>query len=375
MALTIDGKYAHVRGFTAGFDYLRIALALGVMAIHGYVLTYPELRAEFWTGWTRALATPVLPMFFALSGFLVTGSLAKSPTIAGFMTNRAVRLVPALAVEVLLSALVLGPLVTSVPLAEYFTAPTFWRYFANIAGWVHFELPGVFTGPENYGQPGIVNRSLWTVPYELECYLALLVLALTGLVKRRYLFLGITLATILFGSWSALQVAGWPLRVPATPVDGRALVVAFLVGCCIKLFSDKIRLSWFRFVIALAAGVVLLRYYNTQYLALIPTAYGTVFLGMLDPPRNRFILAGDFSYGVYLFAFPIQQTYFYLFPDARHFGLHMLFSVPLAIAYAQFSWWCVEKPALGRRKQVTRWAEAALGALGRLPNLLIRRST
>jgi peptidoglycan/LPS O-acetylase OafA/YrhL len=109
----------------------------------------------------------ILPMFFALSGFLVTGSLFRTRTLTEFIALRLLRLVPALAVEVTLSAVVLGALFTSLPIGQYFSDPAFWKYFLNIAGRIHYSLPGVF---QDNPIP-IVNISLWTIPYELEWYL------------------------------------------------------------------------------------------------------------------------------------------------------------------------------------------------------------
>jgi peptidoglycan/LPS O-acetylase OafA/YrhL len=84
---------------------------------------------------------------------------------------------PALAAETLLSAFLIGPLVTTFGPVRYFSDPTFWSYLGNMIDHVQFDLPGVFlTNPT----PGIVNRQLWTVPYELYCYLALSAVALLG---------------------------------------------------------------------------------------------------------------------------------------------------------------------------------------------------
>jgi len=95
-----------------------------------------------------------------------------------------------------------------------------------------------------------------------------------------------------------------------------------------------------------------------QALRRFPLAYVTVFLGMLNPPRNRIVLSGDYSYGVYLFAFPIQQTYFYFLRDNHDYAAHMAVSITCAILYACFSWWLVEKPILSRRRQVTAAVES-----------------
>ena len=87
----------------------------------------------------------ILPWFFALSGFLITGS-AQRLTLKNFLLNRGLRIVPALAVDITVAALTIGPLFTVLPLNEYFSAYEFRAYFANVFGLIHYVLPGVFDG-------------------------------------------------------------------------------------------------------------------------------------------------------------------------------------------------------------------------------------
>ena len=77
-----------------------------------------------------------------------------------------------------LSALVLGPLLTTLPLSKYFTDPQFFRYFGNIVGWITFYLPGVF----QQNDPPIVNINLWTLPSEFDCYVITAALMSFGLI-------------------------------------------------------------------------------------------------------------------------------------------------------------------------------------------------
>ena len=109
-------------GFTTGFDYLRIGLALAVLVWHSFILSAGSgaLYRAAWGGSFRFLLAIILPMFFALSGFLVAGSLERT-RVPQFVVLRALRLVPALAVEVTLSALILGAVFTTLPLGQYFT--------------------------------------------------------------------------------------------------------------------------------------------------------------------------------------------------------------------------------------------------------------
>jgi peptidoglycan/LPS O-acetylase OafA/YrhL len=130
----------------------------------------------------RARTAPSMPAFFALSGFLVTGSALRLRVTSTFLAFRALRILPALAVEVTLSALVLGPIFTRLPWSEYFTDPQFFRYFANIIGWVTFYLPGVF---EVTNRVPIVNGNLWTLPPEFDSYFITAALMGTALLYRR----------------------------------------------------------------------------------------------------------------------------------------------------------------------------------------------
>src|SRR5271168_2704028 len=124
----------------------------------------------------RTIFLPIVPAFFALSGFLVTGSALRVRATSTFLMFRVLRILPALLVEVTLSALVLGPIFTTLPLRHYFSDPQFFRYFGNIVGWITFYLPGVFH--DNIYPT--VNGNLWTLPAELDCYLITGALLLTG---------------------------------------------------------------------------------------------------------------------------------------------------------------------------------------------------
>ena len=104
-------------------------------------------------------------MFFALSGFLVASSLERCKTLFTFLGLRAIRILPALAVEIFISALIIGPLFTTEPAKAYFAAPEFHDYFLNILGDIHYHLPGVFAANPS----DAVNGQLWTVPYEMIC--------------------------------------------------------------------------------------------------------------------------------------------------------------------------------------------------------------
>lgn len=178
----LDDALVSCGGIGPGFHMVRHLLSFLILAHHCRVAVFGVRVAKLTKGQIiiellRPGLFALVGMFFALSGFLVVASAIRSRSTKTFFANRALRIVPALSVEVALSALVLGPLVTSLPMEQYFSNPQFWRYFGNIIGEVTFELPGVFlTNP----WPALVNANLWTLPPEFGCYLLMLILMVTG---------------------------------------------------------------------------------------------------------------------------------------------------------------------------------------------------
>jgi peptidoglycan/LPS O-acetylase OafA/YrhL len=144
-------------GFAQGSDFLRIFLATGIIGWHTAWLSGHVETAKASAFWFSQYM--LVPMFFALSGFLVAGSSIRLST-KNFLLNRAARILPALVADIVFAALLIGPLVTTLPAKQYFTDTTFFTYFLNITGWMQYSLPGVF---ENNPKPE-VNGALWTIP-------------------------------------------------------------------------------------------------------------------------------------------------------------------------------------------------------------------
>jgi peptidoglycan/LPS O-acetylase OafA/YrhL len=177
-------------------------------------------------------------MFFALSGFLVTGSALRLRTVGKFMSARLFRLVPALCVEVTLSALVLGPIYTGYPLTAYFTDPVFYRYFLNMFGFITFELPGVFV---DNPWPRIVNINLWTLPSEFYCYLFMCAALVSKLVMHRawysWAFAACFVVLVLLNAFDMI-VSGF------VGVAVEVLIYSFFVGVLFFMWRERIVYSW-----------------------------------------------------------------------------------------------------------------------------------
>lgn len=354
---TIEARIARC-GNTAGFDYLRLGLSIAVLSFHSLDVSYGRaVPTEILLGPFRPVICMILPMFFALSGFLVCGSLFRSKSLLTFGTHRVLRLLPALSVEILLSALILGPLLTTLSLRDYFSDQQFWRYFLNMVGEIHYELPGLFTGnPRRY----IVNQSLWTLPSELQCYIVLFAMAKFQLVTRRAALVVLVLAG--GAIWTTHLFLFGSLRIAHENIlPGRGLVLCFFAGVAIYMWRDRLPLSRSLFLASLGMSLLLLSRPELMYFSPLPAAYVTCYLGLLTPRRVPVVMDGDYSYGLYLFAFPIQQTYTLLLPEYRIWWLNIAVTLPLCFLYAYFSWNWIEKPVLARRKSITTSIQGCFG--------------
>jgi peptidoglycan/LPS O-acetylase OafA/YrhL len=203
--------------------------------------------------------------------------------------------------------------------------------------------------------PDVINQSLWTIPYELDSYIWLVFLSLFGFVKNHRMLVAVIMLLMTLGTiWLFIR---FKPEWQQNPVDGRALVVAFLAGIAIQYFGDVIRLNKWAALAAFLLGSLLLLDVRLSFLGVIPIAYATVYLGLFNPPRRTWLLTGDYSYGLYLFAFPIQQAEVALMPAYASWGYNVAIALVAGLAYAAFSWWIVEKPILSRKTEVAAFAD------------------
>jgi peptidoglycan/LPS O-acetylase OafA/YrhL len=289
-------------------------------------------------------------IFFAISGYLVAQSWERDPHVLRFLAKRALRIFPGLAVCTLLSVLVLGPLLTTLD------AGTYWRnehtrgYLTNMALYITYHLPGVFA---NNRLPHAVNGSLWSLPVEFFMYLLLALLGLLAAgfkaVSNRLLawVVGVmSLAFMLLAAlWSgtateALVMYRTDLR--QVPMCG----VYFLVGATLFCF----KLNKYFTLSNVLLGLVLWLCLGVQphwfaMAAWVVLPFVVLAFGLAGQPWLVRMHARDYSYGIYIYAFPVQQTLVSFWP---HMPLpaYLFSTLVITVALAALSWHFVEKPAL-----------------------------
>jgi peptidoglycan/LPS O-acetylase OafA/YrhL len=332
-----------LKSHTSGFDLLRISLAFAIILWHTLLICYgSDGEVWFWTGPMRPAVYFLVPSFFALSGFLVAGSLERND-ITTFIFYRAARIYPALAVEVTLSAIIFGVLFTTLPLSTYITNSETHRYLLNVTGIISYTLPGVFkTNPSE-----VVNIQLWTIPVELECYLLLVVMYISGALKQAQI-----IAAVLFG-YEFIYVCENLLRHRYVPDTSRPsdylTIMSFIYGLIFYMMRDKIRLNANIFLASLITMWLLLLYPSTTSLAIIPLTYVTVYLGMQNPRIPGLRKFGNYSYGIYLYGFSIQQAAYSTFAICRIPLINFIVSSFFAVIVAALSWHLVEVNVMRNR--------------------------
>jgi peptidoglycan/LPS O-acetylase OafA/YrhL len=284
-----------------------------------------------------------------------------------FLGLRVIRIWPALLVEIVLSAFILGPLLTEFSTAQYFSDPLFFRYFINILGEPQYFLPGLFL---NNPAKGYVNYQLWTIPFELGCYIAISAIGVIGARKRH--FLAPLSAAVLMTIYVAYRIHAGQPAVPAVtrPVAGPLLVIAFLLGVTAYFYRSRIPANPLLNAAILIFSIILLSNPVGQIPALVGLTYVTVYVGTLNPTRMFITKGADYSYGLYLYGFPIQQA----LVDVTTLGLNPVLNAvtTLVIAgiFAGFSWTYVEKPALKLRTFLKMGEERILSWRGKTASRL-----
>jgi peptidoglycan/LPS O-acetylase OafA/YrhL len=337
------------KGRANNFDAMRLALAIMVIFSHSYPLlrgsndTEPFFRA---TGGQRTAGELAVDGFFLVSGYLITASWQRSRGLIDYLRRRVLRIYPGFLVAVAFSSFVAGPLIVS-------DRAEFWRTFDYVAFVKNaLGLNGAYTPKVG------VNGSLWSVRYEFHCYLAIAALGLMGVVRRRFLILLFTL----FCTVLCAGILIYKMEMPGSrltwlwgfPGFWPRLAACFFAGAIFHLYADRMihsgRLALLAFVVLLIAAFVpgskalplLVPYlggYLVFYLAFLPA-------GRLKDISQR----GDLSYGLYLYAFPIQLILIHQFrPYLSPTGLTALATIATSV-FAALSWHFVERPFLRLKK-------------------------
>ena len=342
------------------FHLMRFLLATGVIYSHSYALLEGtkgkgELFAYFTKG-QALLSTLSVNGFFVVSGFLVTQSLINSSTVKSFMAKRILRLMPALFVSLFVSAFIMGPLVSKLPLHDYFSfGPNGPLDFLlkNITFGIRGDVWGIQDVFAQNPNPNTVNGSIWTLKYEIALYIGLGLTQIFGFSSKKkqisFAFVIICVLVALNYIYGIQFVKSTSLNLWVLNLWNQnffiSLAFYFLSGGIFYLFRDKIPMnkvlvSCILLGLLISNQTMLLKY---GLLLFFPYLIVSASINKKFFSFGRF---GDFSYGLYIYAFPIQQLISFLFQKHLTVGSFFLTSFIATLAVSIISWKFIEEPIL-----------------------------
>lgn len=328
------------------FDLLRLVAALLVIYGHSYAFVPNAVN----TDWVARLlgfdysGSLAVKFFFMLSGLLVTASLLNRPHLGAFVVKRAARILPGLFICLCVSVFVVGPLFTTLPLAEYFSQGQTWKYLINntFLYEIQWRLPEVFA-ESKYG----FNGSLWTLPLEAVCYLFLAVFYGLGVWRSQWLA-NLVLLGVIFLSFVMPQFL--PSLFSNNP-EAHLLPGCFALGA---LFATNQNIIPINAVGVFALGLCAALLWPTGMkmgLFYLFFFYACLYFGSLKLVVGKLGIPADPSYGVYIYGFVIQQCLGHLFPE-QGIIFHQLTATFIAIIAGTLSWYFIEKPSMHAAKNL-----------------------
>lgn len=319
------------------FDVVRLLGAILVVFGHSWaVFQSSELQEEpfrkvLGVDYSGSLA---VYSFFFLSGIYITSSFDRSKNWLRFVVMRICRIYPALIICVLLTVFVVGPLFSPLNKQAYFSDIQTWKYLVMNSTMFKFEpkLTGLFH--ENIFNRS-VNASLWSLPLELKCYFFIFILGLSGLLKKRSVILIVLLGLILLYKFN-----------PDIVMDSFKPLLFFFLGVATYSFRNQVRID-LRICIGMIALSIVSYVINLKVfidIFYVTFAYSILVVGT-SSFLKRITLPGDFSYGIYIYGFLVQQITAYFLPEMTVY-YSMLITMPATCILGALSWYLIESPAI-----------------------------
>jgi len=334
------------------FNLVRFIAAFLVLYSHSFDLTLSSIAAEpLKSTLGMSLGRIAVDIFFITSGFLITSSYFSRNNLIAFVWARILRIYPALIMAVIFCVFIIG---------LWFTTSNTWEYLLNtqthkfilkntvLFFGIEYQLPGVFNDNPS---KNTVNGSLWTLPFEVKMYVILpFILSIIVYVRKWIIFVTFKNALFLIGLLSIIII----ITNHFQPIFGKQLFFRlfymFFIGAAFYVWRDRIRLSSGWFFIALSLLLVstinkdvyfvfycLFLPYLIFYVAYVPSGHVRKFNGI-----------GDYSYGMYIYGWPVQQSMAAIIPDIS-VNIMIAYSFIITLVLSIFSWHLIEKRFLSMK--------------------------
>lgn len=285
-------------------------------------------------------------MFFFISGLLVANSLFKSQNPTKFIISRLFRIYPALVFIITITAIIIGPILTSHTFSSYFSDPITFKYFEWLSFKMSFNLPGVF---ENNLYKFAINGSLWTLLFEVYCYIALLGIYLL-IQKRAYVLWNIIFLLILVDHLLPQRfIFNWLYDFKEITI----IPICFALGVFFANNAEKITING-KSAIGAIIAVYCLRNTSFEHITLITSSAILILYLSSNTIILKFRPKYDISYGVYLWGFLVQQSVYHYIGKV-HPLLHMSISIFISIIFGLITFILIEQNFIKLGSNLSRY--------------------
>ncbi|MFC5649846.1 acyltransferase family protein [Paenibacillus solisilvae] len=330
-----------MQGRKNNLDFVRLIAAVAVVFSHCFHLTTGDFTIEpvyvFSHGQT-SLGSIAVIIFFVTSGFLISRSFERTPDLWSYIKARSLRIFPGLTLSVLFCMFVVGPIATNFHIIDYLSDKSTYIYLSRATTFApDLNLPGVFS--DNI-YPDAVNSSLWTLKYELLCYIFVAIAGVLRLINKR-IMISLLILNLVYHMLPGTEVLGKYIN------DMARFSLSFFVGMLYYLYRSKIPQNIYLFVASLLSCVASLQFGFFNEIFPIIGGYAIFYFALTPGIKLHGISKfGDLSYGVYIFAFPVQQLVTYFMKNDLIPIQNFLISLPLILILSFISWHLVERPFL-----------------------------
>jgi len=354
---TIEQVYSYKEN---SFNIVRLLLAISVIYSHSYTLLISgEGKGDLLERITNgqiSFGDLAVDSFFIISGFLITQSMLNSKSHIEYFVKRCLRILPAFFIALIFSAFIIGPMVSNLSLRDYFLT-------RNVIEPVGFVLKNLTMNVTGYSWgfldvfvknhfPGSVNGSMWTLKHEFACYIMIMIFSFFYIFKNKTVFLVTSILSII------LAVANIKFGFKLFNLGQNAWVLSdneynsfivlscyFIIGALMYIYKDKVKINYRYLLLAFILLLFSSKINNLKLVMLFALPYLLIGLCVITNIKG-ITKYGDFSYGMYIYAFPIQQTLVYYFGNKLNIFSYFVLATVLAFIVAVISWHCIEKPAL-----------------------------
>ncbi len=330
------------------FGFLRLLLATLVIVSHSPEIIDQNRSREILTSIFGTISFGELAVdgFFLISGYLILKSYYASHSVKDYFYKRILRIYPAFVVASCICLLIVAPIYTGLNLTEVIS-PNEWP--KHIFGMLTLAMPKL----EHYPYIAL-NGSMWTIWIEFMCYVSIPVFYFLGLHNKKMYLLSLLVVAIIY---LFTQITNWNLWLPYVGLDfhhSTRLLAAFLVGGVFHLYQDKIEWKYTYSLLAFIGLLISLHFRVFAEIGLFIFGGYLLFNFALNY-KNKFLnsigMKTDISYGVYLYAWPVQILILKYAPTINPHVM-TLWTICLAATLGYLSWIFIEKPFIQLKKKV-----------------------